>query len=210
MKLCFVWFLLFSVLYGCGTESLEADAVRKTFTDYKDAVVAADGAAAVRLITQRTVDEYQKYTDWARTANRTTLDSLSAFSKIQVLLIKHRLPNEKLLALHGETVFSYAVDQGWVGEETVMATTIDDIQVSGDSATARVHIDNKKTPNRYRFSRESGAWKFDLLQTMQAADQVLASQIEQTGLSENDFILRMLEGVSGRKPTETISEPLKP
>src|SRR5262249_29184349 len=87
----------------------EPEAVEKSCQDYKSAILDQKGEAAVGLVTKRTVDEYQHYVDWALSADRKTLESLSFINRFQVFLLKHRIPADTLKKLDGRSVFVYAV-----------------------------------------------------------------------------------------------------
>jgi hypothetical protein len=194
---------------GCGSNgSSEVDAIQQTFAAYKSAILNTDGVTAAENVSQRTIDEYQQYVDWCRKADRQTLQKLSTINKFQVLLLKHRIRTDELKTMDGKAVFIYAVDHDWIGKNSVIVTTIGDIQASEGRGTAAVYIEDQKTPVRFHFTKEDDSWKFDLIQSIRDADQVLKEQIRQLDVTENEFIFRMIETVSGRKVPDSIWEPL--
>lgn len=195
---------------GCsGNSSSDAEAVQKAFDAYKTAVLSKDGAVASAHVAQQTLDEYQKYVDWALHADRKELQSLSTINKMQVLIMKHRLPHEKWKGLTGEKAFIYAVDHDWIGKEGVISTTIGNVQVSGTRATAAAMSDQKSTPIRFHFIREDGSWKLDLVPILRTADLAIKDQIKQSGVSEDEYIFRILETLSGRKVADSIWNPIE-
>lgn len=197
------------LICGCSKPSADVQGVQQVFGAYKQSILSNHGSTSVKHIAQRTLDEYQQYVDWALRAERDTLERLSPISKMQVLLMRHLIPQNEWNNMSGEKAFIYAVDNDWIGAQQVTATTIRNIQISGATATAAVFIGNKKTPHRFHFIKENGSWKYDLTPTMHGSDRVLKSQIAQSGLTENDFMLRMIEGISGVKVTDAIWEPIR-
>ena len=198
-----------TLLTGCTKPSLDAMEIQCTFDAYKSAILSMDGSASVDQIAQRTLNEYQKYIDWCLHADRRTLQNLSTINKMQVFLIKHRIPVDELKEMTGEKAFIYAVDHDWIGKKGTIVTTINDIQVSGSRATTATLSNKKKTPMRFHFTKEEGAWKLDLTQTLRDTDAVLKAQIEQAGISEDDYIFRIIEMISGRKVLNSIWEPIE-
>ena len=198
------------IAIGCGrSPSPDAQGIQKAFGAYKTAILNTDGPTAVAHVSKRTIDEYQQYVDWCRLADRQTLEALSTINKLQVLLVKHRIPKADLMKMGGEAIFIHAVNNDWIGKAGVVATTIGDIQTSNGRGTAAVYINQEKAPTRFHFIEEEGSWKFDLIQTLRDADQILKMQMRQLGLEEDEFIFRMIESVSGRKVPASIWEPLE-
>lgn len=196
-------------LTGCAKPSSDVADIQQTFDAYKAAILSTDGDAAIQQIAQPTVNEYQNYIDWCLHADRETLQNLSALNKLQVFMLKHRIPAEELKQMNGEKAFVYAVDHDWIGKEGTAATTIADIQVSGDSASAATLIDGRKQSIRFNFLKENGSWKLDLTQSLKDTDALLDYQIMQAGVPENEYILRSIEMITGRKVADSIWDPLE-
>lgn len=186
----------------------EPEAVVKSFQDYKSAILNQNGEAAVALVTKRTVEEYQRYVEWALTADRKTLQSLAFINRFQVLLLRHRIPADSLRQLDGRSVFVYAVDRDWIGKNGVIRTTLGKVDVANTRATAEVLIGGQSAPNRFQFSKENGTWKFDLIQVIRDADQALKAAARQNGMTEDEFMFSLIETVSGRKVADTIWAPI--
>lgn len=187
----------------------EPEAAVKTFEDYKSAILEQKGQVAVGLVTKRTVDEYQNYVDWALSADRKTLESLSFINRFQVLLLKHRIPPDTLKQLDGRSVFAYAVDRDWIGKNGVIRTTLGKVDVANDRATAEVLIGGKAAANRFQFRKEDGTWKFDLIQVIRDTDQTLKAAAKQRGVTEEEFMFSLIETVSGRKVGDSIWNPIQ-
>jgi len=189
--------------------SAEPEAVSESFQSYKSAILDQKGESAVRLVTKRTVEEYQKYVDWALSADRKTLESLSFINRFQTFLLKHRIPLDTLKKLNGRSTFVYAVDRDWIGKNGVIRTTLGEIDVADKRANAEVIIGGQKVPNRFQFIKEEGIWKFDLIQVMRDTDQALKVAAKQKGLSENEFMFSLIETISGKKVNDSIWTPIQ-
>lgn len=187
----------------------EPEAVVKTFEGYKSAILEQKGQVAVGLVTKQTVDEYQHYVDWALSADRKTLGALSFINRFQVLLLKQRIPANTLKKLNGRSVFAYAVDRDWIGKNGVIRTTLGNVTVANNRATAEVLIGGKTAPNRFQFAKEDGSWKFDLIQVIRDTDQTLKAAAKQRGTTEDEFMFSLIETVSGRKVEDSIWTPLQ-
>ena len=194
------------LLMGCAREE---KAVAKAFEDYRSAILNKQGSVAVNLVTQRTIDDYQQQLDWALSADRQTVESLSLANRLQVLMLRHRIPAETLKGLDGASVFAYAVDQNWIGQNAIVRMSIGKVHVASNRATAEVRSDGKATSTRFQFAREKGKWRIDLIPLLQGADQALQIAARQKGMTENAFMYSMMESISGRKVPKTIWIPIQ-
>ena len=208
MKTITVLVLLLSVALHVA-HATEQDEVQAAFDAYKTAILSMDGARAAELVSSRTIAEYQNYVDWARSANRQALESLSLINRFQVIIIRHRIPPHELRELDGQKTFIYAVDRDWIGKNGVIRTSLGKIDTSDGRATAEVLIGGQKTPNRFQFIKEGDRWRFDLITVMRDFSAALQLLAKQKGVSEDELIFSLVETVSGTKVPETIWDPVK-
>jgi len=202
---------LFSlVLSGCaeGTSLDEAVAVRASYEGYKQAILDQDGKEAVAFVDKKTLDYYRKMLDLALRGDRETVRALSTIDKLMVLSIRHRIPSEYAEQMTAESLFVHAVDEGWIGKQWVINNELEDIAVSGTSATG-VHISaGKETPLKRVFQKEDDRWRVNLTCCMPVTDQEMKKMITQSGLSEHEFLAKIVESVSGREVVDTVWEPV--
>ncbi len=203
-----ITFLLLVLCLSSCLASEDTEAVKQTFADYRHALLSQDGTQAAELVTEETIAQYKKYVDWAKTATKDELMKLNLMNRLQVILIKHRVPRDKLLDANGKEIFSYAVDNGWIGKASVINTSLGEIQVASDNAIAGVLVQGKKVPTKFNFVKQSGTWRFNLLQTMAEATMALKAMIIKQGVSENDFIITSAEALSGTKVAKDIWQPI--
>ena len=108
----------------------------------------------------------------------------------------------------GESLFVYAVNHGWIGKESGINNEVGDIAVSVTHATG-VHISEGKVPPfKWVFRLKDGKWRLDLTRIMPIVDQAFKQVINGSGLSEDDFLITLIESVSGKKVADTIWDPM--
>ena len=208
MRLKTIVLLLAFTLPVCSFAG-EPEDVHATFDGYKSAVLSQKGEAAVGFVTKGTVEEFQNYVNWALDADRKTLESLSLANRLQVVLIRHRVPAAELTKMDGKSCFVYAVDRDWIGKNGVIHLGLGKVDISNERATAEATVGGEKTPLRMQFRKEGGQWRLDLKQLMQVANAGLVAMAKKEGITENELILVMAESVSGRKVPETIWDPVR-
>jgi hypothetical protein len=185
----------------------EKEDVAAAFKGYKEAILAQKGEEAAGWVTKGTLDEYQRYIDWALEADRKTVEGLSMMNRVQVLTMRHRVPAEDLRKATGRSIFIHAVDQDWIGKDGVIRTELtEDVAVAGERATGAVTIGGELAPMKFHFRKEDGKWRLDLIELIKFSGPALQAAAEQAGMEENELILKVLEMVSGQKPAGTIWE----
>jgi hypothetical protein len=187
----------------------EKDDVVAAFKGYKEAILAQKGEEAAGWVTKGTIDEYQRYVDWALEADRKTVEGLSMINRVQVLTMRHRVPAEQLRKATGKSIFIHAVKEDWIGKDGVIRTELgDEITVAGEKATVPVLIGGEPAPLKFQFRKEEGKWRFDLVELMAATGPAFEAAAKQAGMEENELILKVLEKVSGKKPEDSIWTPV--
>jgi hypothetical protein len=191
-----------------GEGTLDNESVRACFEGYKQAILDQDGNAAVALVDGNTLEYYGEMRRLALEGKPEIVRNLSTIDKMMVLMLRHQTPVEDLSQMSGDSLFVYAVDKGWIGRESVISNELGDITVSGDHASG-VHVSaGTETPLRWMFQKKDGNWKLDITSIMPAADQAFKQMIRESGQSEDEFLVAILESVSGRRVPESIWEPM--
>ena len=205
----FLVVLMILLLAVCGSgDTEETAAVRASFYGYKEAILDQDGEASLAFVDRNTTAYYQKMRDLALRGDLETVRVLSPVDKTMVLMIRHMLSLESVEPMTGESLFAHAVNQGWIGKASVINIDIGDITVSGTHATG-VHVsEGKATPLKFVFQMENGMWRLDLTSIMFAADQAFKQVIRESGISEDEFLITIIESVSGKKLADTVWDPM--
>jgi hypothetical protein len=116
---------------------------------------------------------------------------------------------QKLLEMDGESFFIYAVDHGWIGEESVSRLEIVVSEIDKTFAKTHILTQEGEAPFGLTFRKENGTWAIDLTSIMNITESAIEKQIEQLGISENDFIVAMLTKTSGSRPDSAIWQPIQ-
>ena len=192
-----------------NARSDDPEAVQQCFDSYKAAILAQDGEEAVAELSKETIEAYQEYVDTALSGDEAAVRALSFINRMQVLLLRHRVPLDTLATFDGRRCLVYAVDNDWIGKNGVIRTELGKINVSNDRATTEVLIEGQLAPNRFQFRRENEDWKFDLNSIMVDSNMAMKEAVKQAGMDEDEFIFALIESVSGEKLDSSIWLPLR-
>ena len=195
-------------LSGCGDappgESADQAAVdvQAAWDELKSASLSNQGSVAADRVTKATHDHYAEIRDLALTATRDQLQGMSIAKQVTVLSMRVRIEPERLKEMSGRDLYIHAVDQGWIGKNSASEEGITGIVVTGDHAKAEITNAGEPVGQYMHFTREDGAWRLDVMQLMMLANAAFDAMQEQSGLSEEEFITRLIETVTSRRLTE--------
>lgn len=188
---------------GWAQQSSE-DLVRSCFERYRTAIMSGQAGAAYAEINQNTKAYYDDMLDKVLYLSAAEVKSLTALEKIFIAQSRHRIPLQELQAFDGEGYFKYAVEQGWVGRDSVANAELTNITVSGDSATSAFVKKDKTLPFGFSFSLENGDWKIDLISIIPISNLALQHMINNAEEDEQTIIFKIVETLSGETVDETI------
>jgi hypothetical protein len=189
-----------------GSQS-EGELIRQAFLTYKAAILQHQGQSAVPLVNRATLQYYAQMKAIALEGQEKEVRQLTPVNKTMVLILRHRVPVGDLRGMTSEELFIHAVNQGWIGKNSVLDSDIGELRVFGNDASAEYVKGGKPTPLKYRFTKEDGKWKIDLTAVMPMADQAMSMLIKKADLDEDTFIISIIESVSGKKVLPTIWQP---
>jgi hypothetical protein len=195
------------ITFSCGNR--EETGVQRCFNAYFDAIMNARGSDAFRWIDTNTKLYYNDILDKAVNLSAEETRKLSFSDKTNVLMARLRIPKKKLLDMRGDDFLIHAIDQGWVGKQSAAGLEIADIIVTGDMAVTKMKVGDALTPVGFRFNREGDVWKINLTEVMKYANLMMQKKAVEAGMNEDDFILSLLEQITGKKIHESIWEPVK-
>ncbi len=198
---------IFMFAVSVRAQDHETEAVRAAFENYKSAILNDRGEEAVNYIDSRTVKYYSDILEQVKQADSLTLESLSLLDKMMVLSIRHRSTKEQIDSFDGKGVLVYAIREGMVGKNSVANNGIGDITVDGSFAKGQLNTNGQKAPFYFHFYKEDGAWKIDLTSLFPVSNMAFKKMVNESGQTENGFLLLLLEMISGKKPGKEIWEP---
>jgi len=199
---------LVSVDTGATAGADDAAAVKAAFKTYQAALLKKDGARAAAGVDRGTIDYFQRMRDLAVAGKASELQKAPIMDKLMVVRIRHQVPAAEVKRMNGAGLFAYGVVQGWIGKE-VANVEVGAIEVKGDRASAALMVGNKVSPTRMGLRREAGAWRVDLTSVFATANTGFKKAQEESGMSEDNFIFKIVETLSGEPVPPTIWNPPK-
>ncbi|MEO3430094.1 hypothetical protein AAFN88_14635 [Pelagibius sp. CAU 1746] len=198
----------FLLLAAAPVEAAPQDNVSATFAAYQAALLATDGEKAAEIVTQGSRDLYRHYANQALTLDHAALNRVHIADRLTILLLRHSVERERLMQMSGGDIIAYAVEQGWISKEGTAGIRLGNFQVAGDLATgALLRTDGSETPYRVEFLKEDGDWHLNLKKMLEFARIGIEYAVQQAGMSEDEFILTLLEYSTGKKPGPEIWNP---
>lgn len=182
--------------------------IKKCFENYKTTARLQQGKEALNYIDSRTISYYDTIVTLARSADSLKVSSLSFIDKLTVLLLRHRVTKEQILNMNGESLFIYYIDNGLVGKEGAVNNEVGEITIDGNFAKGQFLHKGKETPLDFHFYKEGGRWRFNITSMFAFTTMFAKRTIENSGMTEDEFILLILEKSTGKLPGSTIWRPL--
>jgi hypothetical protein len=178
------------------------------FENYRSAILNRDGVKAYSLVDENTREYYSISAKRALRLPEKETRKLNILDKINVLLARHSIDKSKLSTMNGKTFFIYAVDQGWISEESVSKIKIKVVTVNNNFGKSHLITEKGEAPFGFSFRKENGKWKIDLTSTFNITRMAFSQKIKQMGMQENEFLFLVLESNNGIKPNPSVWDPI--
>lgn len=182
-------------------------AVRAAFEAYRAALLARDGDAALLHVSEATFEYYGEVQRMALYATADEVRARPLPDQLYVLMLRTRIPTERLRAMTPRELFAHGVVQGWIGEESTRTMQVGRIFVDGGRASAPVLQEGRPSPLHLHFVRQDGAWKWDMLGVIQLMDPLFRQLAEGAGATPEALLLQVVEGVAKRRLPPTVWDP---
>jgi hypothetical protein len=174
-------------------ESPEASAVKRGFAEYKAALKQHDGMRAAAAVSRNSFDYYDRMRKLALSATRDELARLEGTERMLVLALRLQAPLELLENATPEELVAHAVSTEVITDTGVARTELGEVRAEGELARGWIIVDGTPTQGVLQFAREGDRWKFDLEFAMQSSAGLISAIAMQSGLSEDEVILKLLE-----------------
>jgi hypothetical protein len=184
----------------------DAAEVKAVFNAYQAALVKRDGPAAAAAVDRGTIDYYQRMRDLAVAGPADVVKKLVLLDKLMVVRMRHQIPRARLKAMDGKAALAHGVTQGWVGDN-VARTEAGAVEVTGARASVTFVVDGKPTPVKLGLWRENEGWRVDLVSLFRLSGAALRQQQEESGKSEDDFVLTLVGRLAKKRVPATIWNP---
>ena len=202
--------LLVLILLTVNTYSQsEKEYILTSFEAYKNAILTDQGEVASSFVDSRTMNYYSTILKKIKIADSLEVDSMGIIDKLTLLTMRRTVPSSELLDFDGKDLFIYAIDNGMVGKNNIVNAKLGNVTRNGDFAKAEFIVNGQKTPFFFHFYKEDNQWKIDITHLFSLGTVSLKKMIEDSGKTENDFILIILEALTGKKTSSSIWEPIK-
>ncbi len=188
---------------GAGPRDAEA-AVVAMFDRYRRALDRGDGATAVELISDETVDYYRTLAELGATAGPERLGELPALDRYIVAVYRTVSSPADLKGMSGREAYVLAVEKGMVTGAALARHDLGAVTVEGGEATATVLRDGNRRPFEYEFARSGGTWTINMMPMVGRTRSAFVMLAERQGLSEDELIFRSVETTTGTRPDESI------
>jgi hypothetical protein len=199
-------------LFGCENQE---DLVRKSWHDFHNAGSARDSQTAVGLISQSTIDFYERMRKAALEADEPEVRAMRYSDKMMVLLLRLRHTPEYLRTLTGAQVFMVSIQEGWdYGYKTIIPELLE-IKIDGDTARGSLGMRGRSSGDfDYIFVKEGGVWKHDLTTMLDAMSDMMSQALRDkpadVQLDVDSLVLMTLREETGKEIPPDIWKKPKP
>ena len=181
--------------------------VRKCFEHYKQAILEDQGENAIKFVDKKTINYYTKMLDKIKKADSLEVNSLGIIDKIMVLSIRHQASKKEIQSMNGGGLLVYAIQKGMIGKSSVQRNRIGEVKLNGGIAKGQIVSGEQITPVYFDFNKEKGVWKIDLTSVFSLGTIGFKQVLKKSGLKENEYLIQVLEQMTGKKPSTKIWNP---
>jgi len=177
------------------TTQREEVAVRKALEDYRAALLAEDGDAAVAVINHQTLRWYGVAVKQALDANANMLRHEKFVRKMTVLRLRHQFKRSELETMSGADAFAEAVRLRWVSRGAVENMELVRVEIKHHKALLYF----KRAPQQVGLIalKEDGKWKISLLGVLNRGREIFGDA-RSSRLSDEQLILNLLDHLSSK------------
>jgi len=194
-----------NIAYG---QKSEEKLVKKSFDNYKSAILNDKGEEAVKFVDSRTIKYYSDILELVKTADSAKVETISILDKLMVFSIRHRTAKEDVLNFDGESLLVYAINSGMVGKNSVANNSIGEVKIEGNYAKGQYISNGQKAPFYFDFYKEDKQWKIDLTSLFPISTKAFKKMADDSGQNQNDYLFSLLEMITGNKPDIEIWKPI--
>ena len=194
---------------GSVSEGLpDSVAILQTLENYRKATLAFEGETAAGLVNQHTFEYFDELRRLAIHADSASVADLPIGERYVVLQLRQAVALTKLRTTSPKEFFVLLVNAGWV-EGTLKTISIGNIHTFEDWGMASPIVDGKPvTQVTVRFEREEGVWKVDIASVMRYVNVVLRLALEESDVSDHEFLAIALTAWTGIEFSDDLWHPL--
>ncbi|MBN1187377.1 MAG: hypothetical protein JXB49_34190 [Bacteroidales bacterium] len=202
------------IFVSCNSEEThkkkDNDLIQQSFKAFKTAMIAKDGENAVKYISSKTIEYYDKildktiYADWQETYD------LSYMERIMVFRLRHQVDTSLLFHFTGEDLLKYSIKSKMFAMESIEGMEYHDVEeISEGKAKVNIALNSFFT-QAFDFYYEEGLWKMDIMAVIDLAEKYFDKTMEDITGDRNVVLLEMLSAqLQDTIDIFKISKPLK-
>ncbi|MEP6793748.1 MAG: hypothetical protein ABJB16_05430 [Saprospiraceae bacterium] len=187
----------------------DLQAIKDVFTGYKTAIMTDKESQAIDYMDIRTLEYYKHILNLVKSADSITLDTQPLLDKFTILNIRHIATKKQILAFDDKSIIAFVIKNGMMGKNTLEGFELGKITVKKNTAKAMIIADGAKTTKFYNFYSDGTKWKIDFTSLFPAEEKETKQIIRDSGKSENEFMLGILEIMSEKKVSPNIWKKIK-
>lgn len=184
-------------------------AVEQCFHQYKNAILEGKGAIAADYVDSKTISYYDFILEQVKHRDSVELFDLNLNDRLMILSVRHRINNKNLHKIDGKGLFILSIDNGLISKTSLAGNEIGDVAIEDKKAKAQLLIQGIKTPVFMEFVQEKNKWKLNLTSMFEQTSTSIQKMAKRSKMTENEFMLLMLEKSNNIKPNRTIWNPIK-
>ena len=183
--------------------------VREAFEAYRVAILNRDADSAHQKIDSNTKKYYAQMLQSALTDNKEKVKAKPILDQLIILRSRHQIPSAELPSMDGESFFKYAVNRGWIDPSSVRQAQLAEVEILGNTATTKIAKNGQAAPFGFDFNQEMDGWKIDLTSILAISEGAMQQLIRESGMSQTEFVIFLVESVSGSEVQDSVWEPLR-
>lgn len=202
-----ILFLAFLVT-GASADAVGESAIRRSYEDFKAALISGDGLKSSQFVCQDLFDYYDEARQLAQNGGAVGLEDEPQIKILVVLQMRYLLSGLKLSRFtNGRDVFIWGVSGGLIRKDVVKQFEINKIQISGDQAFASIVKNGVPVKDLgFNFNKEDGRWKIDLMKLFSVPNTTLERIRKQAGVSKIELALHIMEETYGKPIPSAVLE----
>lgn len=203
-------FILYLCIIGFSMNAQDNKAaVEQCFHQYKNAILEGKGAIAADYVDSKTISYYDFILEQVKHRDSVELFDLNLNDRLMILSVRHRINNKNLHKIDGKGLFILSIDNGLISKTSLAGNEIGDVAIEDKKAKAQLLIQGIKTPVFMEFVQEKNKWKLNITSMFEQTSTSIQKMAKRSKMTENEFMLLMLEKSNNIKPNRTIWNPIK-
>lgn len=209
MRSILILFIFLVTIMSTEAQTNDIADIKKIFEQYKSAILNDKAEVALNSIDNRSIDYYKGILSEVKKADSNKISTMSLMDKITVLGIRARATKQEIINMKGSDAFLFAIRNGMVGKSSVVNNSVGEITVDNNFAKGELLVKGNKTPIYFHFYKESEGWKLNLTELFSLGNSSLKQMFQESGKSENEYLLEILSLLSGKTLGYEIWQPVE-